>query len=127
MLGGSIKRPFYVTFLAFEGVASALLSAKQLPVDWRERLHNLRNCLLHLHSFYRMNITPKMHVLITHMEQWVDRFGQSLGKEGEQQGEAVHHIWKRLLELQGQPKVEESFAFREFIMKALLMFNANNV
>ena len=54
-------------------------------------------------------------------------FGRSLGREGEQPGEAVHHIWKRLLESQGQPKVKESQAFVNFIMRALLMFNANNV
>ena len=57
----------------------------------------------------------------------MDVFGRSLGREGEQQGEAVHHIWKRLLESQGQPKVKESQAFVNFIMRALLMFNANNV
>ena len=57
----------------------------------------------------------------------MDRFGRSLGKEGEQQGEAVHHIWKRLLESQGQPKVKESPAYVQFILKCLLMFNANNV
>ena len=95
MLGGSTMRPFYATFIAFKAVASAVLSAKQLPVDWRERLHHLRTCLLHLHTHHGMNITPKLHILITHVEQWVDRFGRSLGKEGEQQGEAVHHIWKR--------------------------------
>ena len=74
-----------------------------------------------------MNITPKLHILIVHVEQWVDVFGRSLGREGEQQGEAVHHIWKRLLESQGQPKVKESQAFVNFIMRALLMFNVNNV
>ena len=74
-----------------------------------------------------MSVTPKLNILITHVEQWVDRFGRSLGKEGEQQGEAVHHIWKRLLESLGQPKDQESRAFIKFIMKALLIFNANSV
>ena len=74
-----------------------------------------------------MNITPKLHILIVHVEQWVDVFGRSLGREGEQQGEAVHHIWRRLLESQGQPKVKESPAFVKFIMRALLMFNAKNI
>ena len=73
-----------------------------------------------------MNITPKLHIPIVHVEQWVDVFGWSLGREGEQPGEAVHHIWKRLLESQGQPKVKESQAFVNFIMRALLMFNVRN-
>ena len=62
-----------------------------------------------------------------HVEQWVNMFGQSLGREGEQPGEAVHHIRKRLLESQGQPKVKESQVFVNFIMRALLMFNTRNV
>ena len=57
----------------------------------------------------------------------MDVFGQSLGREGKQPGEAVHHIWKRLLESEEQPKVKESLTFVNFIMRALLMFNANNV
>ena len=74
-----------------------------------------------------MSITPKLHVLIVHVEQWVDIFGRPLGMEGEQAGEAVHHIWKRLLGNLGLPKVKESTAFVEVVFKALLMFNANNV
>ena len=74
-----------------------------------------------------MNITPKLHILTTHVEQWVDRFGRSLGKEGEQQGEAVHHIWKRQIESMGQPKQQESTASVNFTKKALNIFNANNM
>ena len=69
-----------------------------------------------------MSITPKLHILITHVKQWVDIFG----KEGEQSGEAVHHIWRRLLESLGEPKKKESPAWVKFISKALLMFNASN-
>ena len=127
MLGGSTMRPFYATLLAFKGMASAVLGAKELPVDWREKIQHLRACILHLHTSQKMSVTPKLHILITHVEQWVDRFGRSLGKEGEQQGEAVHHIWKRLLESLGQPKDQESDASIKFIMKALLIFNANSV
>ena len=127
MLGGSTMRPFYATLLAFKGMASAVLGAKELPVDWREKIQHLRACILHLHTSQKMSVTPKLHIMITHVEQWVDRFGRSLGKEGEQQGEAVHHIWKRLLESLGQPKDQESDASIKFIMKALLIFNANSV
>ena len=46
---------------------------------------------------------------------------------GGQQGEVLHHIWKHLLKPEGQQKVKESPAFVQFVMKALLMFNANNI
>ena len=41
MLGGSTMRPFYATLLAFKGMASAVLGAKELPVDWREKIQHL--------------------------------------------------------------------------------------
>ena len=61
------------------------------------------------------------------MELWVDMYARSMGKDGEQQGEAVHHIWHRLLANLGEPKVKETNAYVEFISKALLMLNANNI
>ena len=124
---GSTMRDYYTSFLAFKNVAHAVFGTKQLPENWREKLHHLRDCILHLHSSFNMSINPKLHILITDVEQWVDRFRRSLWREGEQQGEAVHHIWKHLLEPEGQPKVKESPAFIQFVMKALLMFNANNI
>ena len=127
MLGGSTMRLFFVTFKAFSDVAKAVFTQGMLENDWREKLHHLRSCILQLHSQFGMSITPKLHILITHVEQWVDVFGRSLGKEGEQQGEAVHHIWKQLLQTIGEPKVKESPAFIRVILKALLIFNANNL
>ena len=127
MLGGSVLRPYYSTFLAFKDMSIGVLGTKELPVDWREKIHHLRDCIHHLHYTLNMNITPKLHIVITHLEQWVDRFGRSLGREGEQQGESLHHIWKRLLESQGEPKVKGSPAHVLFILRCVLMFNANNV
>ena len=117
---------FYEAFVAFKAVAKAVFTSNQLACNWRESLHTLKSRLLTLHHGFGMSITPKLHVLIVHVEQWVDIFGRPLGMEGEQAGEAVHHIWKRLLGNLGLPKVKESSAFVDVVFKALLMFNANN-
>ena len=73
-----------------------------------------------------MPITPKFHVLIVHVEQWIDRNGRSLGREGESSGEALHHTWKRMLEGQGESKEKEGEADRKIIMSTLLKFNSQN-
>ena len=73
-----------------------------------------------------MPITPKFHVLIVHVEQWIDRNGRSLGQEEESSGEALHHTWKGMLESQGEPKEKEGEADRNIIMITLLMFNSCN-
>ena len=116
---------FYHLFVAFKEVAHSVFG-EELKGPWRERLHTLKYWVHHLNSVAGMPITPKLHILTVHVEQWVDIYGRSLGREGEQAGEAVHHIWKRLLESLGEPKKKESPAWVSFILKALLMFNANN-
>jgi hypothetical protein len=126
-LGGSLMRYYFVTFQAFRDVAQTLFSQGELQLCWREKLYHLRSCLLLLNSRFGMPITPKLHVLIVHIEQWVDVFGRSLGREGEPGGEAVHHVWRRLLETLGEPKEKSGPVFVKFVMKALAKFNSDNV
>ena len=56
-------------------------------------------------------MTPKLHILTTHIAQWVDLFHRSLGREGEQGREAVYHIWLRLLKTLGEPKKKEGLFY----------------
>ena len=101
---------FFHTFVAFKEVAHAVFG-EELKGPWREKLHELRFWINQLHTVAGMPVTPKLHILTKHVEQWVDMFGRSLGREGEQSGEAVHHIWKRLLESLGEPKKKEGPAW----------------
>ena len=94
LMNGSKIQPYFTTFKAFKEVAEAIFSTNEIPSDWRRKLHHLKECVLQLHTSFGMNITPMLQILIVHVEQWVDVFGWSLDREGEQQGEAVHHIWK---------------------------------
>ena len=126
MMGAKLL-PFFEAFVAFKAVAKAVFTSNQMACNWRESLHTLKSHLLSLHHRFGMSVTPKLHVLMIHVEQWVDIFGRPLGMEGEQSGEAVHHIWKRLLGNLGLPKVKESSAFVDLVHKALSMYNANNV
>ena len=73
-----------------------------------------------------MPLTPKLHVLVQHVEQWIDRNGRSLGKEGEASGEALHHTFKRMLEGQGEVKVKESESDVKVIFSTLLRIYANH-
>ena len=127
MLARLNMRLFYVTFLAFKDVASTAFSSGALHPLWRAQLHHLRDCINALNRVFGMSITPKLHIMIVHIEQWIDSFGRPLGMEGEQGGEAVHHLWRRLLETLGEPKSKESPAYVIFVMKALLIFNSNSV
>ena len=74
-----------------------------------------------------MPVTPKLHIITIHIEQWVDRFWRSPGRESEQPGESLHHLWKRVLEGQGEVRDKESNSFVQQTLKCLLKFNSDNV
>ena len=121
----SPKVLFYNALVAFKQVSQSVFST-QLHPNWREHLHTLRAALYTLNSSQGMPITPKFHVLIVHVEQWIDRNARSLGKEGECSGEALHHTWKRMLEGQGEVKDKEGGWDVKVTMATLLRFNATN-
>ena len=90
-------------------------------------LYSLKENLEKLRVTMGLPITPKFHILTVHVEQWVDRNSCSLGKEGESSGEALHHIWKRLIEGKGEVKNKESDAFEKSTFQSLLKLNSDNV
>ena len=91
------KKLYFQTLISFRAVSRSVFG-KELLVTWREDLYSLKENLEKLRVTMGLPITPKFHILTVHVEQWVDRNGCSLGKEGESSGEALHHIWKRLIE-----------------------------
>ena len=116
---------YYDVLVAFRQVSESVFST-QLDPRWRDHLHTLRAALHTLTISQGMPLTPKLHVLVHHVEQWIDRNGRSLGKEGEASGEALHHTFKLMLEGQGEVKVKESDSDIKVIFSTLLRFNANN-
>ena len=50
-----------------------------------------------------------------------------MGMEGEAGGESMHHIWKRVIESQGEVKDKNSPAYTKVTLNSLLKLNADNV
>ena len=119
------KLDYHNALVEFSLVSQAVFGTELQP-EWRQRLHSLRAALQTLTVTSNMPLTPKLHVLVKHVEQWVDRKGRALGKEGESSGEALHHVWLRMLENQGEAKEKESPSDVAIILSVLLRFNADN-
>ena len=99
----------------------------RLDPNWKQCLNQLREALLALNAATSFPITPKAHILMEHVGQWVERHGMALGKVGEEAGESLHHFWKRMLQGQGEVKDKESPAFDAHILRVLVKFNSDNV
>ena len=119
------KLDYHNALVEFSLVSKAVFGTELQP-EWRQRLHSLRAALQTLTVTSNMPLTPKLHVLVKHVEQWVDRKGRALGKEGKSSGEALHHVWLRMVENQGEAKEKKSPADVAIILSVLLRFNADN-
>ena len=116
---------YYDVLESFKLVSESVFLSHLHP-QWRKHLYSLRSSLHILCTSEGMPLTPKLHVLVVHVEQWIDRNSRSLGKEGESSGESLHHAWRLMLEGQGEVKVKESNYDMKVIMSTLLRFNATN-
>ena len=112
--------------VAFKQVSESVFGTKLHP-NLREHLHHLKDVIHVLVSSQGMPLTPKLHVLTVHVEQWIDQNGCAMGKEGESSGEALHHIWKRMEESQGEIKDKESEAYKNTLLNLLLRSNVSNL
>ena len=120
-------RKLYLDALVQMAKVNSGVFGLELHLEWRERLHSLKDSLFLLHSRTGLPITPKFHILVVHVEEWVDNFGRALGMESEQPGESLHHLWRVVLEQVGEPKDKDSKIWRDIILRCLLKVNSDNV
>ena len=120
-------RSLYLEVLFKIKQVSQAIFGIQLDPNWREHIGQLRVALYSLNASTSFPITPKFHIILEHVPQWVERNGRSLGKEAEHAGESLHHHWKRLLEGQGEVTNKNSKAHENHILHCVAKFNSDNI
>ena len=90
-------------------------------------MYQLRDHILKLASLKGLSITPNLHVLTVHVEQWVDRHARAMARESERPGEAVYHLWKREVKGMGELKDKQSQAYENSTLQTLLKLADDNV
>lgn len=120
------KKLYFDVLLLMKKLANQLFSLDLHP-EWVATLQELKLALATLNTHTSFPMTPKFHIITEHCGEWVERQGRSLGRESEQAGESLHHLWKRLVEGQGEVKDKSSEAFRQQILWCLVKFNSDNV
>ena len=121
-----IRKLYLDVMVLMKKVAHEVFSLDLHP-KWKETLEELKSSLITLNSFTSFPMTPKFHIITEHIGEWVEKRGRSLGRESEQPGESLHHLWKRLLEGQGEVKDKNSDAFVAQVLWCLVKFNSDNV
>ena len=93
---------------------------------WQERLAEFNANLIEAHENAHLPISPKMHILAKHVHQFVImNNGQGLGRLNEAAVEAVHGTFLKIWGLY-EVSDEQSVAYLEHLLKAVIQTNANN-
>ena len=115
---------FYNFFCAFKNLKDGTFGSI-LAENWRDLCVEFRSSLFMLNSCLSVPITPKLHVMATHIEEWLESHGRSMGDDSEQALESSHGRFSKVWESY-QVRDENSEAFLKNGLAAGLHFNADN-
>ena len=80
---------FYDFFLAFNKLKDGIFG-NILAENWKELCLVFKTSLLLLNSTVQVPVTPKLHVMAVHVQEWVETHGRAMGEDSEQSVEASH-------------------------------------
>ena len=93
---------------------------------WQESLDEFNANLIEAQENADLPISPKLHILAKHVHQFVImNNGQGLGRLNEAAVEAVHGTFLKIWGLY-EVSDEQSVAYLEHLLKAVIQTNANN-
>ena len=111
---------------AFKGVADACFSSKQLLPDYGAKIAAFADAAYLVKQKHEMTISPKQHIIIEHVEPFIDKFKAPLGRFSEHELESAHYAFDKIWQ---RTKVNDykNPQFGKSLLKAVLTFNANNM
>ena len=96
-----------------------------LGLDWEIALKDFAENLHFAHLCVGLPISPKLHVIATHVPQAIRQLGTALGRDNESSTEAAHSIFAKIWQFsKGNDVLSDVFAAN--LLKAVLRMNADN-
>ena len=114
-------RGYVDTFKKFNEVLSSCYG-NDLTKDYKDKLEEFRSSFLALN----ISVTPKVHAVMFHIEEFCEHSGTGLGPYSEQTSESLHHEWKKTrsdyhVKQTSNPKYSEN------LLAAVRKFNSLNI
>lgn len=112
---------FYEGFMALDSIVEACFGADLNDSAYRINLKKLYTALTNL----KVSITPKFHIVLTHIGDFIDLKNESLGQYNEQSFEAVHSTFKPIWGRFKVKQVNQNYKLR--LKRAVSIFNMQNI
>ena len=98
-----------------------------LDPNWKQYISDLKTSFAQLTDTQGMPLTQKFHIVLDHIQKWVEMSGRSMGMESEQPGESLHHVWRVFLERIGEVKNKDSQKHLDQVLWCLVKLNSDHV
>lgn len=108
---------FASIFGSFRNVVTACFSSR-LETDYQEKLDHFEWILRN----HNIDCTPKLHILFSHVPEFIQKFNRALGIYSEQSLESLHHEYK-----QHADNYKASKTNPDCLVRCVSSFNANNI
>ena len=106
-------------FRKFDKVVESCYGTK-LATDYKEKIKKFKSAYLAL----KISVTPKVHAIFYHIEEFCDYSGTGLGPNSEQTSESLHHEWKKTWKDYNVRDTSNS-KYGENLLKAVRKFNSS--
>ena len=104
------------------------VSGKILDENWKQSIASFEESIMFLHGKYGLSLTPKMHILCTHVAQYIELTGKPLGYVTDQTIENAHQLVNRRMERsQYYVKSLNSDSHGQNLLKGILHVNTYNI
>ena len=97
-----------------------------LDENYREVISKFQSSFSQLHMEFSVTETVKIHIILTHITQFIEQEGRPLGKYSEQELENSHSAWV-VIWARYKVKDFDSPTYSDHILRAVLNFNSNNI
>ena len=109
-------------------ILNKAVCGKNLEDNFEEALENFEDSMMFLSGKYGFSITPKIHILITHVPQYIHLTGKSLGFVTDQTVENCHQLVNRRMEKSKYyVKALESDTHGENLYRGIMHVNTYNI
>ena len=99
-----------------------------LDENWKKTWDDFEEKIMFLHGKYGLSITPKMHILLCHFEEYIKLTGKPLGYVSDQTVEMCHQIVNnRFTKSNYYVKAVESDKHGENLLRGVLHVNSYNI
>ena len=125
VLDNILPRELTAFYDSFKGVFDGAFGFTLDPF-YEDTIQHFESCFLKLKEQFGVSITPKVHIMITHVPEFISRTGKPLGLFSEQVVENAHSSFDKVFDFY-RVKDVDCEKYSKNLLRAVLHYNGYHI